>query len=191
MFFICAAVTAGTNLVHFLVDWIILIVFFFCVFCCKFKQVRPSNSMTEKDKKTRHGKSLWCLVPVNQGIKTLSFHIYLNQPAFRVIILWVCFSNRRHYNFAFFPKVSSLVYLADYLLKGLFRSVLLYLHQIIFDKGCKRPIKQHHKWERCIWERKKDKRSTFFFSLPLTVLYLWHVDIFQPFRRSVPKLLRG
>lgn len=56
-----------------------------------------------------------------------------------------------------------------YLLMGLFRSVLLYLHQIIFDKGCKRPINRHHKWERCSWQTKnnKYKRSTGFFFFKL------------------------
>lgn len=46
----------------------------------------------------------------------------------------------KHYNFAFFSQGQLLVCHEEYLHMGLFRSVPLYLHQIIFDKGCKRPI---------------------------------------------------
>lgn len=69
---------------------------------------------------------------------SLYFHIS-QTPSFQgVIILLACFASI--ITFAFFSQGQFLVCHQKYLHMGLFRSVPLYLHQIIFDKGCKRPI---------------------------------------------------
>lgn len=73
----------------------------------------------------------------NNWFSSLCFH-NSQTASFQDIILLVCFAGI--VTLVFFSQGQFVVYQEEYLPLGFFRSVPLYLHQIIFDKGCKRPL---------------------------------------------------